>query len=135
MVYITLIDLLILARSGDSGGYGIAPNSMLLIMVGAIPPQLISTIGLLYSGRRTSVAVEILTTLIYVVISAGLWWNNTLVRRFAIGFYGIELALLSFYLVYVIPLFWNSWSIELRVFSVISGLMFLAILLAGMNYC
>lgn len=127
MLLIVYNDLLVLVRSGDPGAYGILPDWKLIFVVCALPVQTASTIIYMEVGRKAALALEVLSTTAYCLISIGLWRGISLVRRLAIGFYSIELLILGFFVIYVVPLLWGILPATVRFFSLGTALLFLVI--------
>jgi hypothetical protein len=126
-LYIISSDILYLLQNGDLGGYGIAPNKFLLLMIGAMPPQLVCNFVLMDQGRRADIGVEILVAGAYLLVAVGLFRDSKFGRVSAIALYCLEVILLAVYIGYVIPLLWRTWDASLRTFSVFSGCLFLGI--------
>jgi len=127
MFLIVYSDLMVLARSGDPGVYGILPDWKLIFVVCALPVQTASTIIYMEAGRKAALAVEALSTTVYCLITIGLWRGISLVRRLAIGFYSIELLILGFFVIYIVPSLWGIYLPTLRFFSLGTSLLFIGI--------
>jgi hypothetical protein len=125
MSYFLLLDLRTLVALRNNGPFlGIGVDHKLILIISAMPLQLISIVAGFRFGRAGEVSAEVSAALFYGFVALEIWRRKKKATVFAGLLLGIESFLLALCIRYAL---WTTLLPEFRQFAVSSGLTFLVI--------
>jgi hypothetical protein len=125
MSYFLLLDLRTLVAWRNNGPFfGIGVDHKLILIISAMPLQLISIVAGFQFGLAGELSTEVTAALFYGFVALEIWQQKKKATVFAVLLLGTESFLLALCIRYAI---WTTLLPEFRQFAVSSGLTFLVI--------